>query len=48
MEPAAKRRLRTPPVDSKEPGTLILESYIIYELFLREDFPRYFTEEERA
>jgi hypothetical protein len=48
MESVAKRRLRTPPVDSKEPGSLALDNYIIEELFFREDFPQYFTEEERT
>ena len=48
MEPVAKRRLLTPPVDSKEPGSLALDNYVIHELILREDFPQYFTEEERT
>jgi hypothetical protein len=48
MEPVAKRRLSTPPIDSKEPGSLVLDNYIIEELFFREDFPQYFTEEERT
>jgi len=48
MELAAKRRLSTPPVDSKEPGSMALDNYIIYELFFREDHPEYFTEEERT
>jgi len=48
MEPVAKKHLRMPPVDSKEPGSLALDNYIIHELFLREDFPQYFTEEERT
>ncbi len=48
MEPVAKRRLNTPPIDSKEPGSVALDNYIIYELFFREDHPEYFTEEERT
>jgi hypothetical protein len=42
------KRLRLPLVDSKEPGSLVLDNYIIHELFLREDSPEYFTEEERT
>jgi hypothetical protein len=48
MEPIAKRRLSTPPIDSKEPESVALDNYIIYELFFREDHPEYFTEEERS
>jgi hypothetical protein len=42
------KRLGLPLVDSKEPGSLVLDNYIIHELFLREDSPEYFTEEERT
>ena len=48
MEPVARRRLSEPPIDSKEPGSLVLDNYIIYEWFFREDHPEYFTEAERT
>ena len=47
MKPEGRERLLAPPIDSKEPGILVFDNYIIQELFLREDFPQYFTEEER-
>ena len=48
MEPVANRRLCTLPVDSKESGSLVLDNYLIEELFLREDFPEYFSEKEQT
>lgn len=49
MKPEGKiPRVPAPPIGSKAPGILVLDNYIIHELFLREDFPEYFTEEERT
>lgn len=44
----ARKRLSRPLIDSGTPGSLVLDNYIIHELFLREDHPEYFTEEERT
>jgi hypothetical protein len=49
MEPKdARKRLSRPPVDAGVPGSLVLDNYIIAELFFREDHPEYFTEHERT
>jgi hypothetical protein len=49
MEPVGSgKRLRLPLIESKAPGSLVIDNYVISELFLREDFPEYFTEEERT
>ena len=42
------QRLRLPIVHCKSTQTLVLDNYIISELFFREDHPEYFTEEERT
>jgi hypothetical protein len=44
----ARNRLRVPPLNAGVPGSLKLDNYVIHELFLREDHPEYFTEEERT
>jgi hypothetical protein len=43
-----KNRLVSPPLKKGVPGSVYLDNYIIYELFLREDHPEYFTAEERT
>lgn len=43
-----RKRLSEPPFSSGEPGSLVLDNYIIDELLFRQDFPQYFTEEERS
>jgi hypothetical protein len=49
MKPDAPRnRLSQPLVNSGVPGSLVLDNYIIAELFFREDHPEYFTEEQRT
>jgi hypothetical protein len=48
MEPKdTRKRLSRPLIDSGNPGSLVLDNYIIHELFLREDHPDCFSEEER-
>jgi len=48
MKPEGRKtRLSQPLMNSGVPGSLALDNYIIAELFLREDHPEYFTEEER-
>jgi hypothetical protein len=48
MERRPRKCLTAPILESGKPGSLVLDNYIINELFLREDFPQYFTEEERT
>ncbi len=43
-----RKRLSQPPINSGIPGSLVLDNYIIHKLFLREDHPEYFTEQERT
>ena len=45
---SAKNRLTEPPLNKGVPGSLKLDNYVIYELFLRQDHPEYFTEEEQT
>lgn len=35
-------------MNSGEPGSLVLDNQIIDELLFRQDFPQYFTDEERT